>query len=231
MSIARSLFELQNTDSEIQSIKTEMNAINENLVKSEKLVIAEENLHTAKENLLKITLNRQELEGLVDELETNIKQISGKLYGGTVKNPKELLGFEQELKILKEKLEKQEDLLITVLNDEEKLQQVVKEASLSVNTIKSDWNSELPELEKRKVQIEANLHNLTETREGIVSEIDVSSLKLYDTISQRKGLAVVKIEQGRCQKCRISLSVNELQKAKSGSLLQCSNCGLILFLG
>jgi uncharacterized protein len=231
MSIARSLFELQNTDNEIQSIEAEVSAINEKLVKSEKMVIAEEHLHTVKENLLKITLNRKEVEGEVDELEKNIKQISGKLYSGTVKNPKELLGFEQEIKILKEKLGQQEDLLMNLLNEEEKLQQVVKEASLSVENIKLEWNSELPELKKRSVQIDDILHNLAETREIIVSEMDVPSLKLYDTIRQRKGLAVVKIEQGRCQKCRISLSVNELQKAKSGSLLQCSNCGLILYLG
>ncbi|MEE8619379.1 MAG: C4-type zinc ribbon domain-containing protein [Dehalococcoidales bacterium] len=33
-----------------------------------------------------------------------------------------------------------------------------------------------------------------------------------------------------CRGCRISLSAAELQQARSGSLVQCSNCGRILFL-
>jgi predicted nucleic acid-binding Zn-ribbon protein len=49
-------------------------------------------------------------------------------------------------------------------------------------------------------------------------------------VRTRKGNAVVKVEQGRCQGCHIKLSMNEWQKARTGVLVQCSSCGRILYL-
>jgi len=38
------------------------------------------------------------------------------------------------------------------------------------------------------------------------------------------------VEQGICRACRISLSANILQKARSGQPVQCGSCGRILFI-
>ncbi|MDI6814491.1 MAG: hypothetical protein QMC90_00160 [Dehalococcoidales bacterium] len=43
---------------------------------------------------------------------------------------------------------------------------------------------------------------------------------------KQRGTAVAKVEQGLCRGCRISLSTAKLQQARSGSLVQCSSCGL-----
>ena len=64
----------------------------------------------------------------------------------------------------------------------------------------------------------------------MLASIDKDTLAAYEGVKGRKGQAVVKVEQGRCLGCRVTLSVSELQHARGNAIVTCGNCGRILYL-
>jgi hypothetical protein len=66
-------------------------------------------------------------------------------------------------------------------------------------------------------------------KDEILSHIDPAHLQLYERLRQQKqGNAVAKIEQGRCQGCKITIPVSELSQARAGELVQCGSCSRVL---
>jgi len=96
--------------------------------------------------------------------------------------------------------------------------------------VEAEWQSQQQQLSADMEQLKAVLSNLQHKRQTLSAEIDPGAVELYHELKEKKGTAVAKVEQGICRGCRISLSATELQRARSGSLTQCSSCGRILFL-
>ena len=94
-----------------------------------------------------------------------------------------------------------------------------------------EWKQEQKLLTKRRNELANDLIDLNQQRETLIAGIDSEAIQLYEGIKSRKGQAVVKVEQGRCQGCRITLPMSERQKARVGMVIQCSSCGKILYLG
>jgi hypothetical protein len=79
-------------------------------------------------------------------------------------------------------------------------------------------------------QLKDELAGLEKKRQEILTEVDKATLTAYENIKSRKGQAVVRVEQGRCLGCRVSLSINELQRVRGMAIVTCSNCGRMLYL-
>ena len=94
-----------------------------------------------------------------------------------------------------------------------------------------EWQKEQKSLSQQLADIKGRIAGLEQRRERLIADITTESLELYEVTRSRKGQAVVKIEQGRCQGCRLMLSTNELQRARAGNTVLCSNCNRILYLG
>jgi predicted nucleic acid-binding Zn-ribbon protein len=94
-----------------------------------------------------------------------------------------------------------------------------------------EWKQEQKSLTQKQSKVENRLSGLSHKRQAVASEIAPQALELYEGIRLRKGQAVVKIAQGRCNGCHLTLSMNEWQRARAGALAQCSSCGRIIYLG
>ena len=62
------------------------------------------------------------------------------------------------------------------------------------------------------------------------TEIGPDSTSLYESILRAKGLAVVRVEQGRCKGCNITVPSGQWQAARGGETVLCGSCGRILFV-
>jgi predicted nucleic acid-binding Zn-ribbon protein len=116
------------------------------------------------------------------------------------------------------------------MTEMESVQDKIKIQSERLGKLEEEWRQEQKELTQRQTKVKSRLSELGRTRQTLASDIAKQTLELYEGIRVRKGQAVVKIEQGRCQGCRLNLAVNELQRARAGDLIQCSSCGRILCL-
>jgi predicted nucleic acid-binding Zn-ribbon protein len=230
MSLAKTLYDLQQIDLNIQKEQETLDDINRQLGESEALIQAKEALLAEKKHLAETEKQQKDLEYEIDDLRNSIKKLSDKLYGGKEKNPKELVSLEKELDIFKAKLRQKEDDLLDLMTEIESVQDKIKIQSERLGNLEKEWRQEQKELTQRQAKVKSRLSELGRTRRTYVSDIAKQTLELYEGIRVRKGQAVAKIEQGRCQGCRLNLAVNELQRARAGDLIQCSSCGRILCL-
>jgi uncharacterized protein len=230
MSLAKTLYDLQQIDLNIQKEQETLDDINRQLGESEALIQAKEALQAEKKHLAETEKQQKELEYEIDDLRNSIKKLNDKLYGGKEKNPKELVSLEKELEIFKAKLRQKEDDLLDLMTEIESVQDKIKIQSERLGKLEEEWRQEQKELTQRQAKVKSLLSELGRTRQTLASDIAKHTLELYEGIRVRKGQAVVKIEQGRCQGCRLNLAVNELQRARAGDLIQCSSCGRILCL-
>jgi len=230
MSLAKTLYDLQQIDLNIQKEQETLDDINRQLGESEALIQAKEALQAEKKHLAVTEKQQKDLEYEIDDLRNSIRKLSDKLYGGKEKNPKELVSLEKELEIFKAKLRQKEDDLLDLMTEIESVQDKIKIQSERLGKLEEEWRQEQKELTQRQTKVKSRLSELGRTRQTLASDIAKQTLELYEGIRVRKGQAVVKIEQGRCQGCRLNLAVNELQRARAGDLIQCSSCGRILCL-
>jgi predicted nucleic acid-binding Zn-ribbon protein len=128
-------------------------------------------------------------------------------------------------------LRQKEDDLLDLMAEIESVQDRIKINSERLGNLEGEWQREQKELAQRQAKVKSRLSDLSRKRQALAADIAKQTLELYEGIRLRKGQAVVKIEQGRCQGCRLNLAVNELQRARAGDLIQCSSCGRILCLG
>ena len=106
----------------------------------------------------------------------------------------------------------------------------VANLSSELKKLEAEWQSQQQQLSSNIKELEAVLSELKHKRQTLSASIDPQATEFYEQLKRQKGTAIAKIEQGICRGCRISLSTAQLQQARTGSLVQCSNCGRILFL-
>jgi predicted nucleic acid-binding Zn-ribbon protein len=176
--------------------------------------------------------SQRDIEWQVDEARSHLGSVEGKLYGGTVRNPKELAGLNDDANMLKGQLRGREDDLLNHMVKVEEEETALRQAEAALKEVEGRWQAEQADLSGQKERLEAELAELEKSRRAQAGGIDGRVLELYDVLrDRRQGKAVVKVERGMCQGCRISLPMTVLQKARSGfDIVQCVSCERILYV-
>lgn len=233
MTRVSNLFRLQTLDSQIDSHRSRLAEIEVRLREHPELDRAR-----AEEDAARGSLGSAEkIVRLADEetrrQQQRIAETDKTLYGGGVSNPKELQDLQEEAASLRRYL--------SVL-EERQLQTMIQfeDGEKTVSTVKNKRE----ELEHRRGEEEANLLKekaaeqsalvtLGVQREAALSEISAEDLEKYSAVRQSKrGLAVVRLEGGSCAGCGVAPSATRIDSARSGQeIVQCGNCGRILYLG
>lgn len=232
MTIAADLYALQEIDSAIEAAKASLAAVEEQLGESEELIAGRQAVEERRDALEGVSRQQRELEWQVDDLRSRLSGVEDKLYGGSVRNPKELASVQEEANILKGQLRRREDELLDLMVRGEERQAALREAEGSLAEVDGRWRQEQMELAREKERLEGELAGLEERRGRQSGLIDARVLALYDNLwERRQGRAVVKVERGMCGGCRISLPMTVLQKARSGvDVVQCVSCERILYV-
>lgn len=231
MNLAKKLYDLQQVDLQIKKAQESLDEISRQLGESEVLLRARAELLGREKHLAEAEKRQREVEWEIEDLRSNIAQINDKLYGGKIKNPKELVGFEKELEAFKNKLRQMEDDLLDLMTEIETAQESLNSDRVRVRQLEVEWQREQEALARRQAEVRSQLDELNKKRQVLTAELTPQALELYEGVRLRRGQGVVKVEQGRCQGCHLTISMSELQRARAGALAQCSSCGRILYLG
>lgn len=232
MTKARQLYELQEVDLEIEAKREALSSVERQLGESEALVQGRAALGLEQQHLAQLDKAQRDAEWEVDDLRTKAAELEKRLYGGSVRNPKELVSLQEQVEHLKRKRREGEDQLLDIMTEVEAVQKGVDSKSSELVRCEEEWRQEQQALSQEQAELQAALATLEGRREELSSRIDAASLELYHSLrAKRQGRAVAKVEQGMCQGCRIVLPMTELQRARMGQeLVQCSSCGRILYL-
>ncbi|MBI2304457.1 MAG: hypothetical protein HYU86_06885 [Chloroflexi bacterium] len=231
MNETRQLYQLQEIDLETEEKRQRLREIEEQMAENVALTAAQENLAQEKELLAQRQKELRFAEWELDDLQAKMAQTEKRLYGGSVRSPRELTRLEEEVGHSKAQKRAREDNIIELMEDVERLQKAVDEHSSEVETLSREWQVLLEQLGTEAKELRKALANLEARRIEMAKPIPPAALQLYDILKEAKqGRAVARVERGMCQGCRITLPTMELQRARS-SLVQCSSCDRILYVG
>jgi uncharacterized protein len=169
--------------------------------------------------------NRHQLQKIQDTEKT--------LYGGGVRNPKELQDLQLEIASLHKyqtTLEERQLLAMVALEEIDDIharaQRAVAEQEKNRSEQEEVWRTE-------QADIRTQLDKMEMQAEAILAAIPPEDLTLYNTLRKSKhGRAVVKMESDSCPGCGVTPSTSRLDAARSGQdIVQCGNCGRILYMG
>jgi predicted nucleic acid-binding Zn-ribbon protein len=230
VSVAKQLYELQEVDLELESREQALGQVVAQLGESQAVRSTRSKLASENQRLEELGHSQHSLEWEIDDVTTKIGRAEEELYSGRTKNPKELANLQHEIEILKVKRSELEDQTIEVMEQVEAATTSVGTMKRELETLEAEWRAEQEKLAADKERLEAELVRLKQRREAVSSQVDSELVDFYGELKKQKGTAVARVEQGVCRGCRLSLSNAELQRARGGSLMQCSSCGRILFL-
>jgi predicted nucleic acid-binding Zn-ribbon protein len=232
MAIAAELYVLQEIDSAIDAARAALTVVEEQLGETEELIAARAAVDEYSEALRALREGQRDLEWQADDARQHVAAVEKKLYGGTVRNPKELEGLNDDANMLKGQLRQREDDLLNHMVKVEEQETALREAEAALKEVESRWQVDQADLLGQKERLEAELAEHEKSRQAQAGQIDGRVLATYDQLRERRqGKAVVKVERGMCQGCRISLPMSVLQKARSGfDVVQCVSCERILYV-
>ena len=230
MSVASRLYQLQETDSHLREKLRFLKDAVARLEHNEELSLAAAELATQQDGLEQARKQQRQLDWEVDDLTAKILAVNGKLYGGSVQNPKELMNLEQDVQGLKRHLKVREEVLLDAMGVAESSEAGVGSLRKQVEELTAPWERERESLRVQKDDAELEIERLTQLRNLIRSEIGPDSTGLYDQLSRSKGAAVVKVELGRCTGCNLTIPTGQWQKARAGEVVGCGSCRRILYV-
>lgn len=232
MSTGRQLYELQEVDLEIEAKREALSDVGSRLGESKTIAEARVSLAREQESLAELQRNQRLGEWEVEDRRVKVALLEEKLYGGSVKNPKELASLNKQVENLKRKRKDLEDKVLDIMTEVETVQQGLATKSGEVGKLEENWREEQASLSRGQAEINVALGTLDRKRKDLVSRIDAASLELYQALKNKKqGRAVAKVERGMCQGCRIVLPMSELQRVRMGQeLVRCSSCDRILYV-
>ncbi len=232
MSISRQLYELQEIDLQIDSKSKALEEVYSRIGESEALSRIRALLSEDERMMHELERRQREMEAEAEGIRAKVAAAEGKLYGGTVKNPKELNSMQEQVKGYKKNIEQMEDATLEIMTQIESLRGEMATKREDADRIETEWSEAQSLLVQEVDELRALLAQLAESREALANKIDPARLELYRLLrKKRQGRAVAKVEQGICQGCRITLPMSEMQKVKGGhDIVQCGSCERILYL-
>jgi len=230
MSVAKQLYQLQEVDLELESSEQAVSQIASQLGESQAVVKAQAELASEQQRLDELRRQQHSAEWELDDLASKLTTAEEKLYSGQIGNPKELANLQHEVNTLKARRNQLEAKAIEIMDKVELATASVTEKSSELKRLEAEWHSQQQQLSAEMEHLKTILSDLKQKRELLLAGIDPEGVEFYYGLKKQKGAAVAKVEQGICRGCGISLTTATLQRARSDSLVQCSNCGRILFL-
>ena len=230
MGIVRQLYQLQALELEIESKEQALARNMGQLGESQAVAGVRAKLAREQQHLDELKKKQHSAEWEIEGIETKLAAAKEALYSGRIKNPKELASLQHEVESLKGRHDQMEEKALEIMEQVELAQANLASLSSKLSTMEDGWRGEQQKLSADIEQLKNMLSELKQKRQLALAGIDPETVDFYCQLRKQKGWAVARVEQGNCCGCRISLSTAELQQARGGRLVQCNNCGRILFI-
>lgn len=232
MTTAAELYALQETDLALDGVMARLTDVETQLGETEDLVNAREWVNHCREKARPLRESQKDLDWEAEEVRGKAAEIEKKLYGGGVRNPKELEDLQDDLTSLRGQLKKREDALLETMLELDEAELALKDGEAALTEIEASWKADQASLRDTQATLKEEIGDLQAKRARQADGMDATAESLYQALQERRqGTAVAVVERGLCQGCRISLPMSVLQRARAGvGLVQCVSCERILLV-
>ena len=232
MTMVVDLYLLQEIDLGLEASRAALSDVEERLGESEEVQEARRVVEEQRDRLREGQKKQREAEWTVEEVRAKLQPVEEKLYGGTIKNPKELVGFQQDVDSLKGRQRELEDRLLEAMSLVDEAERGLAEAESWLSEVEAQWQEEQENLFRQRDVLQGEIQELEGRRSRQETTIDAEVMRQYDALrAAHQGRAVAKVERGICQGCRITLPIHVVQRTRrSNHLVRCTSCERILYL-
>ena len=227
------LYRLQQLDSHLDRTRARLDEVHQGLNDAHELHQAENQYKLAEVELQTIRKSLQKAEQAVKDQRIKIEMTEAALYGGKVRNPKELQDLQNESAALKRYLVILEDRQLEAMLSEEETQTNSLKVKAALELAQAKQAARQKELFNEQDHLQKDIPRLEEERQVVASTIPADEIGLYDALRrQRRGVAVSLVQNKACNSCGTTLSAKLLDATlTSGQLTRCDGCGRILYIG
>lgn len=230
MSASLGLFRLQQVDRQIDRAKARLDAIQKTLENDQELKSVNAAFENANDKYMHVLHDMKNAEIEVEGLKIKIEQAEASLYGGAIKNPKELQDLQKDIASLKKYHATLEERQLEAMFGTETASAELEKAKTELEIIQARLGSEHKKLFEEQIELIKQMESLVQEREAALAPIDSSLLAAYEDLrKQKRGIAVTEVTDDSCASCGTTLNAALQQNARSQKLAYCPSCGRILF--
>lgn len=225
------LARLNAIDLAADALKTRLAEIAEALREPAALSAARRGLAQAESDLAHCRAVQTELEAAQSDAAAKLARTEARLYGGSVRNPKELEDVQRDAAQLRRQLGQAEDHLLEALICSETATQAHSEQAAAVERLTAEWEHKQRALRAEQGQLKAKLPVELARQKSAREALPATLLATYDNLRPRRGgRAVAQLDGDECSACLVAASPYTLEAARFGDeLVYCSNCGRLLW--
>ena len=231
MNLPFSLYRLQTIDTQRQKITRRLTQI-EAILNADEFVKAKlQQKQLAAEELAGKQPQTNKIAAETSEKRLKLELNQVQLFGGKVRNPKELQDLQAESEALKRTIQKLEDAHFQALMEQEDAQKKLAEAEQAHQSAVNAKATENSLLAGERGNLTVEMDNLNAQREALIQTLPAEIVSQYESLLKTKGgKAVSAIEDDCCEACGVELSPRDMQAVRSpNTLLRCKTCGRILY--
>ena len=227
------LYRLQQIDSQLDQKRNRLREIEAALAENEAVRRAMQRLKTADEHLERERKQLRRAEEEVQALRVKIEQTESTLYGGSVRNPKELQDLQNESAALRRYLTVLEDRQLEEMLAVEEAEEQHTLAAEALETVQKSTAAANANFIEEQADLTKDVARQEAERQATASSIPEPDIRLYEVLRvQRNGIAVAKVVDKTCAACGSTLTAALLSSARSPhKLTRCATCGRILYAG
>ena len=233
MSQAFKLYRLQQLDSQLDRLQTRLAEIQASLADAVELQQAKSAALQANLDLQSAQKALRKAEEAVKDQRIKIETTEAALYGGKVRNPKELQDLQHESTALKRFQSVLEDRQIEAMMTEETAQEAAQQAQNYLELVQAQQNARNANLLEEPERLLKEKPTLETERQAATGSIPASEMTMYEALRKtRRGIAVSLVKNKACSACGTTLNAALLDAViTSGQFNRCDGCGRILYSG
>lgn len=229
------LWEYQQIDLQVANIEKKLrgSATRKKLMQARDYIVDSQNLMKKMEadaGELRISYDsiKQRNETAVADLESLVEYIADSDKDTTMQ---ELERMRKEAAEIQSGLNKQERELQQIIERLDKIESNVNKIAVNVPKAKKDY-TELKEVyDKEVAEISSETTPFKQKLQALEAKINPKMLLRYTNIKKTRANPLAPVRNSRCSGCNMELpSVALKQVVESGTLLECENCGRLLFI-
>jgi hypothetical protein len=233
MSRASSLFRLQTLDTDLDRRKARLQEIERVLTDSgattrSRAAVAqlEADLHTARAEV-------HTAETVLEDHRLKMEEVEKALYGGAVRNPKELQDLQSEVESLRRYRPTLENRVLEAMLALEEREIQHKAARKELERVQELETTRNDDLLLKRDEGRGEIERLESEREAALVDVSAADQDLYRQLrASRGGVAVALLEDDSCGACGLIQSHSIRQSIRMAADLHlCKQCGRILYAG
>jgi predicted nucleic acid-binding Zn-ribbon protein len=228
-----SLYDIQQADTEIARHEEALSDLDAGADLAAEIETLEGELADLRKKLEEAENENLDRELEAKTLEEKRKRFQDQLYGGSVRNPRQLTDLHQEVEMLGREIGKLEDRMLELMELLESLRAGISSREQRLAGAETQLEAVRAEYERKGGRLRDRIAELKAERRERAARVGPRLLKRYEQIRGRAGnVGLVKVTGRNCLGCMIDLpqeTVKALRAGRSG--LTCDNCGRLLLWG